>query len=328
MEQRQIGKNGPWVSPIGLGCMGMSTSYGPANDIHSIEVIHRALELGVTLLDTADMYGWGHNEELIAKAIKGKRDRIVLATKVGFTKQAGGGARDYIINGSPAYIKKACEASLKRLATECIDLYYLHRVDKQTPIEDTIAAMAELVKEGKVRYIGISEVKPATIRRAAQVHPIAAVQTEYSLWERNPEHEIIPTCQELGIGFVAYSPLGRGFLTGAIANMSQLAADDFRHLLPRFQGENFSANQALIVKLSEIAESKQCSLGQLALAWVLAQPGKVIPIPGTKRLSYLEDNLGALEVVLSEEDLQLLERLVPVNAVKGDKYPDAFKREA
>lgn len=328
MEQRQIGKNGPWVSPIGLGCMGMSTSYGPANDIHSIEVIHRALELGVTLLDTADMYGWGHNEELIAKAIKGKRDRIVLATKVGFTKQAGGGARDYIINGAPAYIKKACEASLKRLATECIDLYYLHRVDKQTPIEDTIAAMAELVKEGKVRYIGISEVKPATIRRAAQVHPIAAVQTEYSLWERNPEHEIIPTCQELGIGFVAYSPLGRGFLTGAIANMSQLVAEDFRHLLPRFQGENFRANQALIVKLSEIAESKQCSLGQLALAWVLAQPGKVIPIPGTKRLSYLEDNLGALEVVLSEEDLQLLERLVPVNAVKGDKYPDAFKREA
>ncbi|WP_058535212.1 aldo/keto reductase [Legionella saoudiensis] len=328
MEQRQIGKNGPWVSPIGLGCMGMSISYGPVDDIQSMQVIHRALELGVSLLDTADMYGWGHNEELIAKAIKGKRDRIILATKVGFTKQEQGGPRDYIINGSPAYIKKACEASLTRLGTEAIDLYYLHRVDKQTPIEDSISAMAELVKEGKIRYIGISEVKPDTIRRAAQVHPIAAVQTEYSLWERNPEHEIIPTCQELGIGFVAYSPLGRGFLTGAIANMSQLAADDFRHLLPRFQEGNFEKNQMIIGKLKELAAAKQCSLSQLALAWILAQPSKIIPIPGTKRLNYLEDNLGALEVALSEEDLQLLERLIPANAVKGDKYPDAFKREA
>ncbi len=328
MEQRRIGKNGPLVSTIGLGCMGMSMGYGPGDDAQSIKVIHRAIDLGVTLLDTADMYGWGHNEELIRKAIKGQRHEITLATKMGFARKDKGGTLDYCIDGSPAYVKEACDASLKRLGVETIDLYYLHRVDSKVPIEESIGAMADLVKAGKIRHIGMSEVKPSTLRRAAKVHPIAAVQTEYSLWERYPEHEIIPTCQELGIGFVAYSPLGRGFLTGEITDVSKLSAEDFRPLLPRFQGENFVANQQLLLKLKEIADTKQCSLSQLALAWILAQPANIIPIPGTKRMQYLEDNLGALNLKLSQEDLEKLEKIFPVNVAKGNKYPKEFDREA
>ncbi|MCL9684316.1 aldo/keto reductase [Legionella maioricensis] len=328
MEQRRLGVNGPLVSALGLGCMGMSMSYGPTNDTQSIKVIHRAIELGVTFIDTADMYGWGHNEELISKAIKSQRHKMILATKMGFARKSLGDARDYRIDGSPAYVIKACDASLKRLGVDAIDLYYLHRVDPETPIEDSIGTMADLVKAGKIRHIGISEVKPATIRRAAKVHPIAAVQTEYSLWERHPEKEIIPTCQELGIAFVAYCPLGRGFLTGTVTNMHQLTHEDFRTLLPRFQGENFIANQKLIYELRKMAEEKRCSLSQLALAWILAQPASIIPIPGTKRTSYLEENLEALTLELSQEDLHHLEQLFPVNIASGNKYPKEFQREA
>ncbi len=328
MQQRRIGTNGPLVSSIGLGCMGMSMGYGPGDDSQSIKVIHKAIDLGVTFIDTADMYGWGHNEELICKAIKSQRNNLTLATKMGFARRTQGGVLDYCIDGSPAYVKEACDASLKRLGIDTIDLYYLHRVDPKTPIEESIAAMADLVKAGKIRYIGISEVKPATIKRAAKIHPITAVQTEYSLWERYPEKEIIPTCLELGIGFVAYSPLGRGFLTGTITNVDKLSTEDFRPLLPRFQGENFVANQKLIIELNQFAEEKQCSLSQLALAWILAQPSNIIPIPGTKRIAYLEDNLEAVNLKLSQDDLNVLEKLFPVNVARGNKYPTEFEREA
>ncbi len=328
MMQRSLGKNGPLVSAIGLGCMGMSMGYGPGNDAESIKTIHRAIDLGVTLFDTADVYGWGHNEELVGKAIKAHRHQLILATKMGFAKNSSNGDLDYHLDGSPAYIKQACDASLKRLGVETIDLYYLHRVDPKTPIEDSIGAMADLVKAGKIRYIGISEVKPATIKRAAKIYPITAVQTEYSLWERYPEAEIIPTCKELEIGFVAYSPLGRGFLTGTVTNVGQLSADDFRHILPRFQGENFIANQQLITKLREIAVMKNCSLPQLALAWILAQNNDIVPIPGTKKIHYLEDNLGALNIRLSQEDLHQLDKLFPINIAKGEKYPAEFECEA
>lgn len=328
MQQRRIGKNGPLVSAMGLGCMGISMGYGPGDDAQSIKVIHKAIDLGITLLDTADMYGWGHNEELLSKAIKGQRNNIVLATKMGFDRRDKGGTLDYCIDGSPAYVKKACDASLKRLGVDVIDLYYLHRVDANTPIEDSIGAMADLVKAGKICHIGISEVKPATIRRAANIHTIAAVQTEYSLWERYPESDIIPTCQELGIGFVAYSPLGRGFLTGSIMDMSQLTAEDFRPLLPRFQGDNFTENQKLILKLRGMAEELQCSLSQLALAWLLAQPANIIPIPGTKRIPYLEENTGALSLKLNQDDLDRLESIFPMNVAKGNKYPEEFEKEA
>lgn len=328
MKQRHIGKNGPLVSAIGLGCMGMSMGYGPGDDFQSINVIHRAIDLGVTLIDTADMYGWGHNEELIGKAIKEQRHKVILSTKMGFARIENGATLDYYIDGSPTYVKKACDASLKRLGVDMIDLYYLHRVDPKTPIEDSIGAMADLVKAGKISHIGISEVRPSTIRRAAKVHSIAAVQTEYSLWERYPESEIIPTCQELGIGFIAYSPLGRGFLTGEVTDMSQLTAEDFRPQLPRFQGENFVANQKLIRELQEIAKVKQCSLSQLALAWILAQAADIIPIPGTKRSQYLDDNIGALNLDLSLSDLDTLEKIFPVNVARGSKYPEAFDCEA
>jgi aryl-alcohol dehydrogenase-like predicted oxidoreductase len=327
MQQRRLGKNGPLVSAIGLGCMGMSMAYGPGDDKESINTIHRAIELGVTLIDTADMYGWGHNEELIGKAIKSQRDKLVLATKMGFAKGQGDSLSFYL-DGSPAYVKKACDASLKRLGVETIDLYYLHRVDPKTPIEDTIGAMADLVKAGKIRHIGISEVKPLTIRRAAKVHPIAAVQTEYSLWERYPEIEILPTCQELGIGFVAYSPLGRGFLTGTVSNIAELSADDIRHFLPRFQADNFSVNKNLIVKLKNITEKKHCSMAQLGLTWILAKKENIVPIPGTKRMQYIEENLGALNLQLSPDDLNEIENLFSVNIAKGEKYPEAFNSEA
>ena len=328
MQQRRIGKNGPLVSAIGLGCMGMSMGYRPGDDAQSIQVIHRALDLGVTLIDTADMYGWGHNEELISNVLKSHRDKIILATKMGFARRGQGEILDYCIGGTPAYVKEACDASLKRLGIDTIDLYYLHRVDPKTPIEDSIGAMADLVKSGKIRHIGISEVKPATIKRAAKIHPITAVQTEYSLWERYPENEIIPTCLELGIGFVAYSPLGRGFLTGAITNLDQLSPEDFRPKLPRFQRSNFVANQKLMNELKKIAEEKHCSLSQLSLAWILAQPANIIPIPGTKRLTYLEDNLGAVNVKLSQDDISRLSKLFHVNAASGNKYPDEFECEA
>lgn len=273
------------------------------------------------------MYGWGHNEELLNKAIKSHRNNITLATKTGFARKSQG-AQDYYIDGSPAHIKEACDASLKRLGIDIIDLYYLHRVDPQIPIEESIGAMAELIKAGKIRHIGISEVKPETIRRASKVHPIAAVQTEYSLWERRPEKEIIPTCLELGIAFVAYSPLGRGFLTGTITNIHQLTTDDFRLRLPRFQGENLIANQKLIRKFKKIAKEKHCRLSQLALAWILAQSTSIIPIPGTKKLSYLEENLEALNLELSPEDLNHLGHLFSLNRAKGNKYPKEFEREA
>lgn len=328
MKQRRLTKNGPSVSVIGLGCMGMSMGYGPGNDAESINTIHRAIDLGVTLIDTADMYGWGHNEELIGKAIKSHRHKLVLATKMGFVNNTKGATLDYYLDGSPKHIKAACEASLKRLGVDVIDLYYLHRVDPNTPIEESIEAMAQLVKAGKIRYIGISEVKPATIRRAAKVHPITAVQTEYSLWERYPEAEILPTCYELGIGFVPYSPLGRGFLTGTITNTATLAAEDFRHILPKFLGDNFIANQQLIVEFKNIAIEKNCSMAQLALAWLLAQNETIVPIPGTKKVKYIEENLGALDIQLSKEELHRLNDLFPINVAKGEKYPEAFECEA
>ncbi len=328
VKQRRLSKNGPNVSALGLGCMGMSIGYGPGNDAESINTIHRAIDLGVTLIDSAGMYGWGHNEELIGKAIKGHRHKLVLATKMGFAKGTQSDEDlDFYLDGSADHIKTACDASLRRLNVDVIDLYYLHRVDPKTPIEESIEAMAQLVKAGKIRYIGISEVKPATIRRAAKVHPITAVQTEYSLWERYPETEILPTCEELGIGFVPYSPLGRGFLTGTVTTAA-LHAEDFRNILPRFLGENFVANQELLIKFKNMAHEKNCSMAQLALAWLLAQNENIVPIPGTKKVQYLEENLGALDIQLSEEELQRLNSLFPLNAAKGEKYPEAFECEA
>ncbi len=327
MNSRRLGASDLVVSAMGLGCMGMSMGYGPGDDAESTRTIHRAIDLGVTLIDTANMYGWGHNEELIGKAIKNHRNKLTLATKMGFVGRGEGKALDYYLDGSPAHIKEACEASLKRLGVDVIDLYYLHRVDPKTPIEDSIGAMAELVKAGKIRHVGVSEIKPATIRRAAKVHPITAVQTEYSLWERYPEDEILPTCQELGIGFVAYCPLGRGFLTGAINNVAELSAGDFRQSLPRFTGDNFIENQKLIAQFKKIAAMKNCSPAQLALAWILSRNENIIPIPGTKRIQNLEDNVGAADLQLSSEDLGCLESIFPKNAAKGAKYPKEFDCE-
>jgi len=319
METRQLG--GLAVSAIGLGCMGMSEFYGPADEQEAIATIHRALEVGVTLLDTADMYGPFTNEELVGRAIRGRREGVVVATKCGIVRDATDKSFRGV-DGRPEYIKQACDASLRRLGIARIDLYQLHRVDPTVPIEESVGAMADLVRAGKTRCIGLSEASAATLRRAHKVHPIASVQTEYSLWSRDPEDGILATCRELGIGFLAYSPLGRGFLGGRIKRHEDLAPDDYRRFAPRFQGENFTRNAALVARVEEIARAKSCTPAQLALAWVLAQGPDIVPIPGTKRRRYLEENVGALAVRLSQQDLRHIDEVAPRGAVAGLRYPE------
>ncbi len=323
MKQRRLGTQGLVVSALGLGCMGMSEFYGPRDEAEGVATIHRFFDRGGTFLDTADMYGPFTNEELVGRAIAGRRKDVVVATKFGIVRDERS-RMVRTISGRPEYVRQACDGSLKRLGIDTIDLYYQHRVDPQTPIEDTVGAMADLVHAGKVRYIGLSEASPATLRRAHAVHPVSALQTEYSLWSRDPEDEILPTCRALGIGFVPYSPLGRGFLTGRIERFEDLAPDDYRRMTPRFQGENFQRNLDLVARVGEIATAKGCTPAQLALAWVLAQGDDVVPIPGTKRRPYLDENLGALDVALTPDDLRRIDEVAPKGAAAGLRYPEAM----
>jgi aryl-alcohol dehydrogenase-like predicted oxidoreductase len=321
MDRRLLGQSGLEVSAIGLGCMGMSPMYGEPDEKESIATIHRAIELGMDFLDTSDMYGNGHNEELVGRAISGRRDRVILATKFGNIRLPDGTAD---VNGRPEYVAAACEASLTRLGVDHVDLYYQHRVDPNVPIEETVGAMALLVKQGKVRYLGLSEAAPTTIRRARAAHPIAALQTEYSLWTRDAETQILPTCRELGIGYVAYAPLGRGFLGGKIREAERLSASDHRRRMPRYQPENFARNLKLLQTLDELAMIKDCTPAEIAIAWVLAQGIEIVPIPGTKRISYLEENAKAAEISLSTEEIGRLNHAFPPGIAAGDRYPAAM----
>jgi len=318
--RRTLGRNGLVVSALGLGCMGMSDFYGPSEEATNLAVLHHALDIGVNFLDTADMYGVGENEKLLAKVLRERRDEIVLATKFGNVRGPDGAFLG--VNGRPEYVTAACDASLQRLGIDCIDLYYQHRVDRTVPIEETVGAMARLVEAGKVRHLGLSEAAPATIRRAAAVHPIAALQTEYSLWTRDVEAEILPTCRELGIGFVPYSPLGRGFLTGAIANTDTLAADDWRRQNPRFQDENAAQNHALVAAVTELAQARGCTPAQLALAWLLHRGDDIVPIPGTRRIARLDENAAAARLALTAEELARIDAVLAEHAVAGTRYPE------
>lgn len=325
MKTPKLGNSGVGIPAIGFGCMGLSSVYGTADEAESIRVIHRAIELGVTFLDTADIYGAGGNEELVGRAIKGRRDGVVLATKFGnVLRGSWADGKGYDIDGSPAYVKQAVERSLRRLGIETIDLYYQHRVDPRTPIEDTVGAMADLVKAGKIRYLGLSEAAPETIRRAHAVHPISALQTEYSLWTRDPEQELLALTKELGITFVAYSPLGRGFLTGSLKRPEDLPENDWRRMNPRFQGENFEKNRALVEELEAMARDKGATPAQLALAWLLTRGPHVVPIPGSRRIARLEENTAAADIALSDEELRRLERIAPVGAAAGERYPETM----
>jgi aryl-alcohol dehydrogenase-like predicted oxidoreductase len=321
MQYRRLGKSSLVVSALGLGCMGMSQSYGEPDDKESIATLNHAIDRGITFLDTADMYGNGANEELLAPVLATRRNEVILATKFGNVRAPDG--RYLKVNGTPEYVQSACEASLMRLKISTIDLYYLHRVDKDTPIEDTVGAMARLIEQGKVRYLGLSEASAKTIRRAHATYPIAALQSEYSLWTREHEVDIIPTCRELGIGFVPYSPLGRGFLTGQVKS-AEFGPKDFRRISPRFQGENFQKNLELVGRVEKLAAEKHCTPAQLALAWVLAQGEDMVPIPGTKRRKYLDDNLGALDVALTPADLRQIDGVLPRGAAAGARYPEEF----